>query len=507
MKKLIILLTAILVLGSACKKSFLDIDVSNPNSASTVPVDLVLPAALSSVTTFYANPRTGYEFIALWYGWWSVSQGYSQPSRLLEYLLINSSYQGFWQDSYETLANLDYIEKNSTTTSMMSYRAIAKIMKVYLYQNLVDMYGDIPYSQALQTSQGILKPAYDKQQTIYEDLVVQLDTAMNIIAKTPASATSPASNDIIYKGNMQLWAKFANTLKLRMLMNQSGMANRSAYINQWLATTASVGYLGAGEGAWLNPGYIQSATKMNPFWEYFYKQDNSLQADALQYYMAGQDAVDFLTNTNDPRLSRLFAPIANGTFAGNYFGASSLKNTTSTSKLGPGLFQAYNQNSPVLTDIESLFLQAEAAERGYLTGADPQALYESAVTQSIIYFGQTSYWDAAGYVPLSSVDAATYLAQSSVPLASYTASTNKLQTIFTQKWIAMMGIDPFAMFTDYRRTGYPDFIHWSQDLSKQNPTPCIRLLYPQTEIATNDANMIAVGTINPFTSKIFWQNR
>jgi hypothetical protein len=244
---------------------------------------------------------------------------------------------------------------------------------------------------------------------------------------------------------------------------------------------------------------------MNPFWEKFYKQDNSLQADALQYYEAGQDACDFLTSTNDPRATRFFTALPGGGVAGNYFAALSLKNPTQISKLGPGLFQKFNQDAWVLTDFESLFLQAEAAQRGFLTSS-PQTLYESAVTQSILYMGQASYFDPNGYVPLNTSDAAKYLAQN-LPLVNYTAATNKLQTILTQKWMAMLGIAPLSMFTDYRRTGFPGFIHFSENSNKINPTPPVRLLYPQTEIATNNDNMVAVGTISPFTSKIFWQNR
>ena len=196
--------------------------------------------------------------------------------------------------------------------------------------------------------------------------------------------------DIIFHGDMGKWARFANTIKLRMLMNQSDMDGRASYISAALATTASVGYLGAGEGAMLNPGYLQTTNKMNPFWENFYKQDGSQQADGLAYYGAGQDACDFLTANNDPRALRFFQPITGSTtvIQGNYFGALVLRTVPNTSKLGPGLLQKYNQSAPILTDFESLFLQAEAAQRGFITD-DPKALYESAVTQSILYLGGT----------------------------------------------------------------------------------------------------------------------
>ena len=431
----------------------------------------------------------------------SVSSGYSQPSNLIYYNLLNSDYEADWNNSYTNLQNYDYIEKNSTTDKLKPYKAIAKIMKVYIYQYLVDTYGNIPYTEALRSSEGILKPKYDPQQTIYEDLVVQLDAAMKLITSAPADAEEVGDYDIIYHGDLSLWLKFANTLKLRLLINQSDMAGRAAYITTALATTphTAADYIGLGEGALSNPGYLQSADKMNPFWENFYKQDGSVQSGGLDYYVAGQDACDFLTSNLDPRKLQFFQANTTGgtTVRGNYFGAIVLEPGNTTSKLGPGMLQAYNQDSPLMTDVESLFLQAEAVQRGILTG-NAKALYESAVTASIIYMGGINGNAGA---------AATYLAQAGKPLVNFDVSTNKLKTIITQKWCALNSLNPMPIWTDYRRTGFPDFLHFSAQSAKLNTTPPVRLLYPQTEISRNNENVVAQGDISLFTSKIFWQNR
>ena len=506
MKKLFILLTVLLVLGNACKKDFLSVDEKNPNSASAVPASFVLPTALN-YTSILMNTPGNFAWINEWYGFWSISGGYSQDASMTGYNEIASFSQGVWDGAYIYLQNIDYLEKNSTTPKLMSYRAIAKILKAYIYQNLVDIYGNIPYTEALKTDKGILKPKYDPQQTIYEDLVVQLDTAMHIIATTPVDAESPGTKDIMFGGNMAKWQRFANTIKLRMLMNQADMAGRASYITAELATTSSIGFLGAGEGAWVNPGYLQSSGKMNPFWERFYNQSNAQQADGITYYVAGQDACDFLIANNDPRKLRFFAlPTSGADIKGNYFGVTPLQTVPATSHLGPGMLQAFNQNAPILTDIESLFLQAEAAQRGYISGS-AKAFYESAVTRSVIYEGQKSYWDVSTYVPLTAANASTYLTQAALPLVNFDASPNKLRTIITQKWCAMNGLCPMVVWTDYRRTGYPDFIHFSKDPNRKNDTPPIRLIYPQTEVSLNNDNVVAQGTMDFFSSKIFWQNR
>jgi hypothetical protein len=208
---------------------------------------------------------------------------------------------------------------------------------------------------------------------------------MALITSAPADADEVGNYDIIYHGDMGLWLKFANTLKLRLLIHQADMTGRASYISSNIASTASYGYIGVGEGAMSNPGYLKSAGKMNPFYETFYKQDGSVQ-NGMGYYVANQDACDFLTASNDPRKLRFFEASSGTNVQGNYFGAILLNLPSVTSKIGPGMIGTFDQASPILSDFESLFIQSEAAQRGLISGS-AKAFYESAVTQSIIYEG------------------------------------------------------------------------------------------------------------------------
>ena len=171
MKKLLFILTTILlILGTSCE-DFLSVNEKNPNSASAVPANLILPAALNNTSRIFVTPGN-YAFVYQWYGCWAISGGYSQDANMTGYNLQNSHFQGNWQNSYYNLQNYDYIIKNSTTAKQRPWRAIATIMSAYVFQNLVDCYGNVPYSEALKTSEGILKPKYDDQKAIYEDLIV-----------------------------------------------------------------------------------------------------------------------------------------------------------------------------------------------------------------------------------------------------------------------------------------------------------------------------------------------
>jgi hypothetical protein len=501
-KKILTLLVSLILLGSSCTQ-FLGVDEVNPNTASAVPPKLLLPAALTNMVKIMDAPRR-FDFVYLWYGLWSISQGYSQPSALMQYRLLNSNYQGAFTLFYTTGQNLKMIEKAATDPKDAGYKAIAMIMNAFIMQNLVDIWGNVPYSEAFSADAGILKPKYDDQKAIYEDAVLKIDAAIKLIQGLPADATGiSAASDVMFHGDMGLWAKFANTLKLRMLIHQSGMASRDTYIKAALATTSSVGFLGVGEGALVNPGFIETDTQMNPFYETFYKGDGTGQSDATAYYFAGKDAVDFMVANADPRLGRFFLPYSGTSYAGNYLGQD--VNThppllpNLTSKLGylkgnaGYLIGTPTEAAPLLTDFESLFIQSEAVVRGYITG-DAKALYNSAVTQSFLYMG------------LTAVDANTYYSQAKFT-TNYDNATDKIGLIITQKWLALDGVAPVEIWTDFRRTGYPQNLHFSEQADRANDTPPVRLLYPQTEISSNNDNVVAVGAIDPFKSKIFWQNR
>jgi hypothetical protein len=414
------------------------------------------------------------------------------PTDLIQYNLFNFSYQLIWRENFITAENFDYIEKSSQDSKSQNYLAISKIMKAYIFHILVDCYGNVPYTEAFKAAEGILKPKYDDQKTIYEDLVKQLDKAIELITTASADALNPGNYDVMYKGDMSKWKKFAYSLKLRILIHQAGMAGRiDSYIKPAIGTATTDQFIGAGEGALVAPGYQKSDGKQNPFWEVFYKGDGSKQADALTYYFAGGDAIDFYTATNDPRIGKFFAPYSGTKYGGNYFGAATLKNISVISPIGPGLLKSYDQPGVIMTDFESLFLQAEAVARGIIAG-DAKALYEAAVAQSFAYFG------------LTSAQAANYLAQGSADV-NYDLATDKVKLIVTQKWASLNGITPYEIWTDYRRTGFPSFLHFTEEPSKKNATPPVRLLYPQTELQYNADAVAAQGTIDAFTSKIFWQ--
>jgi hypothetical protein len=159
------------------------------------------------------------------------------------------------------------------------------------------------------------------------------------------------------------------------------------------------------------------------------------------------------------------------------------------SHVGPGLLTSSSQDGIVFTATESLLLQAEAVQRGFLSGS-AQNLYETAITESYKLLG------------LTAAQATTYYSQS-FNLVGWNSSANKIEAIINQKWIALNGINGGETWIENTRTGYPAHVPLST-VAPGTSRP-IRLLYPSSEIAGNTANVPQQTESQAFTSPVFWK--
>lgn len=500
MKKFVLCFTVLATMGLAsCKKDLLDIN-QDPNRATFSTPQLTMPIALENAARV-AN--TSYFPLAFWVGYWATSNGFSKPVETYTYDITSNFMSGVWDNLYNNLEDFDYIEKQAVAQNLPVYEAIAKVMKAYDYHQLVDLYGNVPYTEALQGAAN-LSPKYDNGQAIYDDLIKQINAAIVIFKKPSTAGTINVPLDkskILLFGNLlnasnpdassvtflKMWIKFANTLKLKLLVQQSQI-NRDAYIKGELQGLTPADFLGVGEDALENPGYVTSnAAKLNPYYGAFYKSYQSA-GDTYNSTRASDYAVTQYMSANDPRISYFYTkPAAATTYLGSVFGDPS--GTANAATIGaPSL----NATGPgiIMTAAESLFLQAEAAQRGYITGTAKQ-LFEDAVFSSFQFAG----------VPNASAAAATYLAQNN-PDVNWNLATDKIRLIITQKWFAMNGIDILAAYNDFRRTGYPA-VPLSTDANSKGKVP-VRIFYPQRETLLNNANVVAQGNVDVFTSTVFW---
>lgn len=487
--KVSILASAILFAGS-CKTGEFNINSPNPNQPSSVTPNYVLAAALvSSANELLGGDET---FANFWMGYWAP-YGEQSPT-VLSYNLTTDSYSSNWDDTYLILENYKYIKDQSTSAVNAYYLAIAKIMKSFHFQRLVDLYNNVPYNDALISTHSF--PKYDTAETIYKDLVIQLDSAVHIIKSADALNTeNPGSNDVMFKGNMNQWVKFANTLKLKILMRQTQTSSGPAYIKSNLTGMSTADFLGIGEDAAVNPGYSNSSrAQQSPLWQSVgYNTDGSPNGGYL-FTRANSYAVNFYLATNDTlRIKEFYAVNSDGIFRGRAFGSSDIGQGGNTiSGFGPGILKSASMDALILPAFESLFIQAEAVQRGYIPG-DPAALFKAAVTESFRVLSVPDYQNAAK----------NFYSQSSDKV-NFDVSANKINTIILQKWAALNAYDPLESYSDWRRLTIPADIPISVYPGTTAPHIPYRLLYPTTEFHYNAANVNAQGNINQFTSKIFW---
>lgn len=492
MKKAILSLFALAIVSVSCD-DFLDVN-ENPNDPSISTPSLTLPVALEDFGELNGRTMTylGNQLVVNWAtpSNWSANAIYSR------YNFSADDFSNIFETSYATIfKNLTYIENYedpSGAVDYSNYKAISKIVKGFQYQMLVDLYGDVPYTEANLRGDNTT-PAYDDAETIYKSVIEDLGVAVDLINNS-AAAEDPGTQDILFEGHMDYWVEFANSIRLRMLVRMSN-TGQDAYISSQIAdiTANGGGFIHATAG--VNPGYTASDNQQSPFFDYFV-QPNGAQQNRKDFTVASEYALAFLTNANDPRLERLYEEAANG----GYKGAEQSTilpgvgfTSDDLSKVGPGLLVSADQDQIVMSEAEALFVQAEATVRGYLPGGDAaaQALYEAAITASFVQLG----------VEDAETEAQTYYNQDIINV-SWDDSTDKIQAIITQKWVALNGTSSIESWIDLTRTGYPAGLPIPAESDGVRP---IRLLYPSSEYARNVNNVPTQTADDVFTNAPFWK--
>jgi Starch-binding associating with outer membrane len=505
MKKIIYpILSLLLLLTAGCKDEFFDIN-ENPNAPTegSITPQLILPRALHATA---ARMATSYDYSAHWLGYWARSGSYG-PSAEQESYSITTTYQADeWSGWYDILTDANIMEKKAEASGQTFYAGAAKVIKSIGFMYLVDQYNNVPYSKAFDINGNIL-PAYDKGEDIYKDLLLQLDAAAKIFAAVDKVADpSIAGADIIFNGDLTKWRKLVNSQRLKLLLRQSQVFGATVPTADIAKITADgSGFLMAGESASVQPGYAKIAGQQNPFWDAYKK--TALDANIDDYNRANNYVLNKLKGSNDDRYKFYFSaaesPLSGNTYYGYNFGEnvpnSAPKAVNSSNVAGPGLAKSVSQDQWIFTSVESLFLQAEAIQRGWLPG-DAKTAAENAITESFVWLGVTS--GANGSVDAATT-AANYMAQNTA-LTTYSVATDKIKFIVMQKYLALVGVNNFEAWVDYRRVGVPTDLPLSMSTARGTKVIPSRLLYPQAEYSYNAENVAKEGTIDAQTAKVFW---
>lgn len=491
----------------SCQKDWLDVN-TNPNALPSSTPDFTFAAGANRIAATLGPNELG----EYWSGQWTQSSTYIISNTIFAYQFNNTNFD-YYSGYFDILKDLQYaIDGAAGDPARAYFGGAARVLKAYVFQMMVDLYGNVPYSDALKGTAS-LAPKFDDQKAIYEDLIKVLDTAITILKANPLTSAYVGSDIVFGSGGASSastkWIQFANSLKLRILIRQSRIPGRDAYIiaeiNKAAATTE--GFLPNGLDVTVNPGYVASTGKLNPFYETWgYNAAGGAQALA-RYPRPTTFLFNSLIATNDTfRMKRIAYPKGgegvNPEIISNYvgvpFGISSGYLSQNTSYIGPSQIKKGEFARPMIlmTNAESQFLLAEAKQRygaGVNLTGTAQSYYEQGVKESFRITGTTAAYGAA---------AATTLLTSGFDLADWTASPDKLKAIWMQKWIALVNYNGLEAWSEYRRTNFP-VTPPSASTAANAPRP-LRLFYPQAELASNGENVTAQGNIDVFATRLFW---
>jgi len=500
-KQFLLIVMSICIAFTSCKKGYLDVN-KDPNRVTedNVTPELIFTQAAVSVgdrvvggSANSQGAKLPLQFAQSWVGYMAANGDFARDPTETSYNIDFGFGNTLFVNTYNTLFDLHQAEVKGLAAGDSAVTGASIILSAKLFQEMVDLFGNLPYTAAFHVDETT-RPTYDKAQDIYASLQKRLDTAIMYFQVPVSSAFETA--DVINHGDAGLWIKFANTLKLRLLIRQSEIVgfDPSAEITK---IENGGGVLEAGESISVNPGYVDDVDKQSPFYANYGYTPTGVVATTSEN--ANEYIINILTSTTDARIERFFDPVGTS-FVGCAYGddPGNIAPGNQASYFGPGLVASATQDQWIYPSFESLFLKAEAIARGWIAGDANLALSE-AITESFVWLG----------VPDAEAEAAAYIANNPdiADLTSAGASAlAQAKFIAFQKYIANTGVDAVESYADIRRLNFlSDDSYISLNPARVSDALPVRLLYPQSEYTSNSENVLKEGSINAFTSKLFWQ--
>lgn len=515
-------IVTVLLLGATACEDFLG-DNKNPNQATGATPQLVLPNALTASADLIRQWNDAGSWIS---GYIVNAGGFAGFGSVVTYNYATTDHNTLWINTYDILYNYQYIvDQTAGNNSLLYFNAVARVMKAYHFQHLVDFYNNVPYFDALKSSANVT-PAYDDAAVIYQDLVTQLNSAIDDL-QNATLALSLGSSDVMFGGDVQKWARFANSIKLRLLIRMSGVSSLNTFVSaQFAGFDSALGVLN--DDAMVNPGYLPTDGKQNPMWATYHSNASGAQAGAgrsripstyvFSFYNGGKINDNFRgpkTYKNYPTTPRgvlgdqVSNPFAITDYIAWYVGVGVGANAPNT----VGIFKGRTAGMVMMLRAEAEFLLAEAQLKGFLAG-DASTSFRNGLDASFTYL----YKDINNAITGTPVaDVTAYIAQNAGnPLADYAAASTdaqRLEAIITQKYIAMNFIHGHEAWSEFRRTAYPKIVNGSNNaqetfasivsVSTRADKLPIRVLYASSEYQLNPINV--PSNISQFNSLVFWQ--
>lgn len=501
------ILTLVVFFSSSCTNKFEEIN-KNPNApgiAQAAP-DMLLTGSIESMTSRVHEIFLGHEMGSCWVQHIAKVQYPDEDQYIPRMTVINNTWTSFYASSgydVQTLYNIAVSTKND------SYKAVALILKTYIVSVLTDEFGAVPYTEAFLGSDAttpILSPVYDTQESIYVAMLKNLTEANTLLA----SSTATIAGDILYKNDLTKWRKFANSLKLRLLMRRSDRVAPSADITAIVKDPATYPIFdsNADNAALI---YLGSAPNNNPINENRKtRDDHRVSKTIIDVMWTDNPNMDYRIAVYAmlPSAATWWDGLPNGmtsTNAANYKG----NGLTKTSKIGT-YFSAATAPGMLMSYAEVQFILAEAAQRGFLTGAKTVKEYYTAGVTGSYYQYSADIVAANKAIAALGIPAAWKIDDFVTDyLATYGLwnPNNALKQIAIEKWLAMFDQGLQAAF-EWRRTGFPVLV---PAIAGQNGGKIpVRAYYPSDESGRNPTNLkaaIALQGPDDLNTKVWWDTK
>lgn len=485
MKKLFSIIIVTSLILTSCN-DWLDIN-NDPNNPTELQMNKILPGVYFDISDDLGMGYNTLGYVASVYAHQLTTREHYD-----QYGILGSSYAvtTYWDDLYTgPLQDLETLIEMADESENTYYAGIAKMMKAYIFSQMVDLWGDIPYTEANVVDN--FNPVFDDQKAIYTSLFALLEEAIGDMQNSEAeNLLKPGADDLIYKGNMTKWVKAAKSLQLK-LYNQVQFTDlyNQTKVNELLAAEL----IGTNDNFVIPFGPSVAPDNRNPAFvdEYAGGQISNYISPWFYEIMKGEND-NIFTGLEDPRIPYYFAEqldednpntetipeYKNGYFVSIYFGSVGSHRDGAGRKTFTmmGLYPvggAYN-NDPtldrsaalgisagtgaapfrIITYADILYIKAELAMKGKNPGGDARALLKSAIEASFKQVDLVTTMAGASAPALVGTEAVTGYVNGVMALYDNASAERKFEIIMTQKWISLFGT-PIETYNDYRRTGYP----------------------------------------------------
>lgn len=416
-----ILSVFIILFAGGCKKTFdINHDPDNP-TLDVGTAQLVFPVGVMGI----AVPIGGELAItgAIFGEYLTQAANTSQYKAISQYDIKATDNDRFYRTLYTSgLKNLQYVIDKSKENNDWNHFLMATVMKAYGVSVLVDLFDQVPYSQALQGAANIA-PSFDDGYTVYQSLLGSIDSALN----QPLVTGKTDNSDIIFGGDITKWQAFANTLELKLYLRMVNAKPQDAQAGITSLYSRNASFLNIDAAV---TSFQDVASKSNPMYE-----QNIRQLNTGNNLVASTTYASFLKSNSDPRIVYFFGSASAGSLdQGDYL-------NTSPTALAAAVFKQKPTDPVVfISKAESYFLQAEARVR-YFGGDQAKDLYDQGVLAAFASVG----YDGSSFI----APGGKY---------HYPAGTpeQNIEAIIVQKWASFPYGDHFIEgWFEKNRTGYP----------------------------------------------------